>query len=399
MAMISGYTTIEGRSSGFYTLLGMLAFFVMLGAGAFLYIEHFGHGVTNMTNQVVWGLPHVFAISLLVMASGALNLASMSTVFGAKHYTQFRRFSAFLAIALLVGGLLVLVLDLGRPDRMLLTMLHMNFRSMFTWNVFLYSGFVIFCFLYLWAMMEHDRFAKMAGSAAFAWRLILTTGTGSIFGVIHAREVFHSAVTAPSFIAVSLSSGTAISIVLLVATYRYCQRDLDIKLLNGMRNMLIFFTLLVLYFLVVEKFSKGYSPAYYDVEKWLLTGPHSGLYWGGVVGFGVIAPLALLFHKELGRSVNGIVTASVLSVLGEMAFVGHVLLAGQSYPFLLIPGYEAKSDFLDGVVASYSPSLVEVMLGLGGVAVVGLIYVLGIRFFRLLPEKAVAPEGWNPWNP
>ncbi|NGZ28562.1 MAG: polysulfide reductase NrfD [Magnetococcales bacterium] len=397
--MISGFTTIEGRSPAYFTALGVLGFFVLMGAGAFFYVEHFGHGVTNMTNQVVWGLPHIFAISLLVMASGALNLASMSTVFGAKQYTQFRRFSAFLAIALLVGGLMVLVLDLGRPDRMLLTAIHMNFSSMFTWNVFLYSGFIFFCFLYLWSMMEHEKFTKLAGSTAFAWRLILTTGTGSIFGVIHAREVFHSAITAPTFIAVSLTSGTAMCIILLVATYTYTKRELDIKLLTGMRNMLTFFTLLVLYFLVVEKFSKGYSPAYYDVEKWLLTGPHSGLYWGGVVFAGIVGPLAFMFHSDLSRSVNGIVTAAVLSVVGEFAFVGHVLLAGQSYPFLLIPGYEAKSDFMDGVVASYTPSLVELMLGLGGVAVVGIIYLLGIRYFRLLPDKAVAPENWNPWNP
>ncbi|MBF0284982.1 MAG: polysulfide reductase NrfD [Magnetococcales bacterium] len=397
--MISKFTAIEGRSPGYFALLGLFGLLLALGAAAFLYVELQGHGVTNMTNQVIWGLPHIFAISLLVMASGALNLASMSTVFGAYHYKQFGRFSAFLAIALLSGGLAVLVLDLGRPDRMLLTMIHMNFSSMFTWNVFLYSGFLILCFLYLWSMFQHEKFTKIAGSAAFAWRLILTTGTGSIFGVIHAREVFHSAITAPTFIAVSLTSGTAVSVLLLLGVFRATGREFDQKLVQGLRNTLIFFTLLVLYLLIVEKFTKSYSPAFYEVESWILTGPYAWLYWGGVVGAGVLLPLAILFNRSLGNSPSGVVAASVVSIVGEFAFVSHVLLAGQSYPFNMFPGYRMSSPFLDGQTASYVPSFPEFFLGMGGVAIAALIFLVGIRFFRLLPEKAEAPESWHPWNP
>ncbi|MBF0588069.1 MAG: polysulfide reductase NrfD [Magnetococcales bacterium] len=397
--MIDNYRAIEGNSSSYFSLLALFGTFVAIGAGAFFYIEHNGHGVTNMTNQVVWGLPHVFAISLLVMASGALNLASMATVFGAKHYKQFRRFSAFLAIALLAGGLAVLVLDLGRPDRMLLTMIHMNFKSMFTWNVFLYSGFIVMCFLYLWTMMQHERFVKLAGSAAFGFRLILTTGTGSIFGVIAARDMFHSAITAPTFIAVSLSAGTALSLILLVVTFRSTGREMDIKLVHGLRNMLVFFTLLVAYLIVVEKFTSLYAPNTDDVAHYVLGGAHKMLYWGGVVVIGVLLPLLVLFMPASGNSVGGIVFASICSIAGEMAFIAHVLFAGQAYPFDMFPGYEITSVFLDGSVGVYWPSLVELLLGLGGMAITGLIYILGIKFFRLLPKKAVAPEGWAPWSP
>ncbi|MBF0160142.1 MAG: polysulfide reductase NrfD [Magnetococcales bacterium] len=397
--IISDYTTIEGRSKEYWQLVGGLGLLLLTGLLAFLIIEINGHSITNMTNQIIWGAPHVFAISLLVMASGALNLASMATVFGASHYKPFRRFSAFLAIALLCGGLAVLMLDLGRPDRLLLTVLHMNFRSMFTWNVFLYSGFVVLCFLYLWTMFEHEKWVKMAGSAAFAGRLILTTGTGSIFGVIHARELFHSAITAPTFIAVSLTSGTALCLLLLITTFHHTGRALDFKLIRGMRNMLTFFTLLVGYLFVVEKFTKFYSPAFYDVELWILTGPYSLLYWIGVIGCGIVAPLALLFHQQLGNSEKGIAWAAGLAIVGEVAFVAHILIAGQAYPLQLFPGYEVTSLFQDGQNGSYFPSIVEIMLGLGGVGIAGLIYLLGLRFFRLLPKQAAAPAGWEPWNP
>ena len=398
--MIDDFSTIDGRSSGFFKLLASLGGLLLLGAGAFVYIEVYGHGVTGMTNTVVWGLPHIVAISLLVMASGALNLGSMSTIFAVKQFKQFGRFSAFLAIALLVGGLAVLMLDLGRPDRMLLPMIYMNFRSMFTWNVFLYSGFMILCFLYLWSMFEHPRFTKLVGSAAFSWRVILTTGTGSIFGVIQAREVFHSAITAPTFVAFSLTSGTALSTLLLVSTFHLTGRTLDTRLVYSLRNTLIFFVTFVFYLLVVEKFTKLYSPASYDVEQWILGGSYAWLYWGGVVFVGILAPMGLLFHHTIGNQVSGIMIASGLVVVGLFAFVSFVLLAGQSYPFNMFPGYEMTSVFQDGHEGVYSPTLVELFLGLGGVGISGLIYLLGIRFFRMLPQKAVAPRGWDvAWHP
>ena len=99
-------------------------------------MEHQGHWVTGMSNAVVWGTPHVFAVFLIVAASGALNIASIGTVFGKPTYKPLGRLSGLLAVALLMGGLLVLVLDLGRPDRLIVAMTTYNFRSIFAWNIY-----------------------------------------------------------------------------------------------------------------------------------------------------------------------------------------------------------------------------------------------------------------------
>src|SRR3989338_3291878 len=117
-------------------------------------MEHNGHWVTGMTNQIVWGTPHVFAVFLIVAASGALNVASVSSVFNRPEYKPYARLSGLLAIALLVGGLTVLVLDLGRPDRLIVAMTNYNFKSIFAWNIFLYIGFLGVVVVYVWMMME-----------------------------------------------------------------------------------------------------------------------------------------------------------------------------------------------------------------------------------------------------
>jgi len=44
-----------------------------------------------MNNQIVWGTPHVFAVFLIVAASGALNTASIASVFGKTAYKPLAR--------------------------------------------------------------------------------------------------------------------------------------------------------------------------------------------------------------------------------------------------------------------------------------------------------------------
>ena len=148
MASIT-FREVEGSSPKYWMLLGFLGLFVLFGALAWNTMHHHGHVVTGMDNQIVWGLPHVFAVFLIVAASGALNVASIASVFNKPMYKPLAPLSAILSLALLLGGLLVLVLDLGRSDRLIVAMTNFNFKSMFTWNVFLYSGFFVLVGIYL----------------------------------------------------------------------------------------------------------------------------------------------------------------------------------------------------------------------------------------------------------
>ncbi|MCB1871150.1 MAG: polysulfide reductase NrfD, partial [Gammaproteobacteria bacterium] len=203
-------------------------------------MEHSGHWVTGMSNQVVWGLPHVFAIFLIVAASGALNVASIGSVFGGPLYKPLGRFSGLLAIGLLAGGLVVLLLDLGRPERLIVAITHYNFKSIFAWNIILYTGFFTIVGIYLWAMIDRkaQKFYQITGFAAFFWRLALTTGTGSIFGFLVAREAYDAAIMAPMFIIMSFSYGLAFFIITLMSAYWWASRELGSHRLEKLKNLL-----------------------------------------------------------------------------------------------------------------------------------------------------------------
>jgi molybdopterin-containing oxidoreductase family membrane subunit len=75
------YAEIKTSTPRYWGILVVLAVIALTGIAAAHYMDVNGHHVTGMNNQIVWGLPHVFAIFLIVAASGALNLASLGSVF------------------------------------------------------------------------------------------------------------------------------------------------------------------------------------------------------------------------------------------------------------------------------------------------------------------------------
>jgi molybdopterin-containing oxidoreductase family membrane subunit len=387
------YREIEGKSAGFYGLLGLLALLVGAGLAAAWTMEHHGHVITGMTNRIVWGMPHVFAVFLIVAASGALNVASVASVFGRELYKPLARLSGLLAVALLAGGLAVLVLDLGRPERLVVAMTHYNFKSIFAWNIFLYTGFFAVVALYLWTMFERrmNGYTARAGVLAFLWRLVLTTGTGSIFGFLVAREPYNSAILAPLFIVMSFAFGTAAFVLVLMAACRWSGRPLGDALLARLGSLLGIFAAAVLYFVAVQHLTNLYLARQLELERFLLVegGIYTALFWIGQVLIGGVVPLVLVFAVR-GRAALAAAAACVIA--GGLAQVYVIIIGGQAYPQQIFPGKDVSSSFFDGVVAAYAPSLPEVALGAGGVGIALALTVLGLKLLPFLPRSLADDE-------
>lgn len=375
---------------GFWVFIACVGAVLAAGLGAAHYMETHGHIVTGMNNQVVWGLPHVFAFFLIIAASGALNVASIASVFHESDYKPYSPLSVLLAIALLAGGLFVLVLDLGRPERFVVAVMNYNLGSVFTWNMWLYTGFFAIGSLYLWTLLERrfNRFTGAVGTLAFAWRITLTTATGSVLGFLVARAAYASAVVAPLFIALSLAWGLAAFCLAQAALERGRGRALPDAFARRIGRLLGIFVIVVLWLTVVYHATNLYWAKQTDFERFILVNgaPYAALFWLGFAGIGSLVPLALVFHPRLAGP-RSTVIASALVVAGALAFVYVFIVGGQAYPLEIFPGYAAKSDFGDGAIDAYAPSLPEVLLGLGGVAVAVLATAIGARVLPILPEK------------
>ncbi len=392
MATNTVFSEIKNSGFGFWAVLGFFGLLVLAGAGAFYYMEHHGHYVTGMNNQIVWGMPHVFAIFLIVAASGAANVATVGTVFGKKIYQPLGRLSAFLAATLLVGGLIVLLLDLGSIGHVIeMAYGYLNFKSIFAWNMILYTGFLAIIAVYLWTMMDRNKVAKKlykpTGIVNMLWRFMLTMGTGSIFGFLVARQYYDAAILAPLFIVASYVYGTAIYTLVLMATFKMTGRELGDAVLNRLRYSLAIFIALVLFLELVRHLTNLYATEHHGVESYILNGgPFSDLFWYGQIVLGSLVPMFLVWCRFLKNNRTALVTAAILAILGGFAQIYVILIGGQSYPLVLFPNSETSSTFSDGVYNAYSATLPEYLLGIGGVGLAICLLIIGMKIFRLLPN-------------
>jgi len=394
------YATLKTRSVSYWAVLLLSVVLVIIGGYCALTMEHAGHIITGMNNHVVWGLPHVFAVSLIVAASGALNGASLSSVFNQQHFKPVARMSVALSMSLLIGGLLVLVLDLGRPDRLIVAMTTYNFRSIFSWNIFLYTGFLIIGASYLWMMMESRfyRHTVVVGRVAFVWRIVLTTGTGCIFGFLVGRNALDSALLAPLFVALSLVMGTAVLVLFMTLLNRWHATLLSDQLLQSLQRLQVWFLLSLLYFSIVHHLTNLYATEHHAIERYTLAGDMSGMFWIGHVLIGVMLPMCLLLFRRIKLSaIHRLVISSLLALSGAMALLYVVIIGSQSTPQLLFPGKTVMaSRFGDAGFAAYQPSVWEWGLGGGGLALALLLCLALLRILPLLPEAQVHSDAPSP---
>ena len=318
-----------------------------------------------------------------------MNVASIGSVFGKADYKARAPLAGLLSIAMLAGGLTVLMLDLGRPDRIIVAATNYNITSVFAWNVALYSGMFALVVVYLWTMMERrmNPLSKPAGFAVFVWRFMLTTGTGLIFAFLVARQAYGSALLPPLFIVISFAWGMAVFHIAHAALYAWNGRVLDPAIMQRMKNLLSVFIIGALYLVAAYHLTNLYFAHQSAFERFILLDGDifPQLFWWGYGLFGNILPLLLIYLPGQGKTRN-VVAASLLVILGGFAFLYVFIIGGQAYPLSIFPGYQASSSFGDGQIASYYPSLYEFLLGFGGLAIAFLIISVGMRVLNFMPH-------------
>jgi molybdopterin-containing oxidoreductase family membrane subunit len=366
---------------------------VLTGAYCAYTMEHEGHHITGMNNSIVWGLPHVFAIALILTASGALNGATLSSVFGIKSYSPTARLSVVLSICLLIGGLIVLVLDLGRPDRLVIAMTTYNFRSIFSWNIFLYTGFVAVGVLYLATLLERSlqRYTTSVGALALFWRIVLTTGTGSIFGFLVGRSALDSAILAPLFIALSLVMGSALFalVISLVAQWQRQTSSGGDEIRRSLMRLLLWSVLAVLYFSAIHHVTNLYIAEHRQDEANVLQGAFALIFWVGHLVLIVVAVVLVFALRRQDTPMRALLWHLLCgaAIVACALMLYTVIIGSQNMPQLLFPDkIVTASSFGDAGIASYRPTRWEWGLGVGGVALS--LLMLGL-ILRVLPIAAI----------
>jgi len=397
------YSSIEGKSRGYYWLVVVLTALALSGLASFVISYIQGHQVFGGSNVIPWGMPIVFTIYLIGLSAGSLILSSLTYVFGQEQYKPIARMAVFLAIVLIFGAMLSIAVDLGRPEkfwRLFMFFYLNNMTSMFAINGILYGGYFVISLVYLGFILANQlRFTRITGVIAVCWAVLVHMGTGAIFGFIAAREAWVSPIKPFEFLAAALTSGLALLIVMVVLTLKATGRDVKKEMVISLGRMLSVFIIILLTLVFIDKLTHFYAPAR-EATVYMLAGHFSWIFWVFQIGMGAVIPLLILFNPRLNKTVRGVTLAGLSVVIGVFFERYYLVIPGAAYPMQIYPG---KIEGIWGALASFPITPTETLLSLGIIALLGLLFVLGLKYLELLPpiknsevseipEASAAPE-------
>ncbi|TKJ38508.1 hypothetical protein CEE37_12125 [candidate division LCP-89 bacterium B3_LCP] len=386
------FESIEGRSFEYRVTMIAFAALAITGLISTFYIINKGLWVTGMYSRVPWGLQIVMAVYYIGLSAGSLVISGLYGVFGKLEYKPFARIAVYLAMLFLIAGLLSILTDQGRMDRVFIQpFVHFNLQSMFSINPILYIGHILICVVYLWALFtERKKLTTVVATLAFGWAFCVHSGTGAIFG-FGARMLYESPLLPASFVAAAMASGTALMIIMIVGLFKLTNRRLDDELIVWLGRFLAICVIVVLYFIAVENSYRAYViELRHAAVYYLFGGIHSLLFWIGLILIGLVIPIVILFRKKTGKSVKWIVLASSLVIFGVLCERYVIVIPGLTHPPEIFPGMEITHSAIEEGIASYSISFLEVLQALGVFGVIGFMFGWGLRYMKLLPTEARA---------
>jgi Ni/Fe-hydrogenase subunit HybB-like protein len=386
------YSSTEGKSRSYTWLVALLVIVGLAGLISFGISYIVGHQVFGSNNLIPWGMPIVLAIYFIGLSAGSLILSSLTYVFGRQEYKPIARMAVFLAIVLIFGAMMSILIDLGRPEkfwRLFGFFISNNMTSMFAVNGILYGGYFAITLVYLgFIFANNPKYTKIMGIVAVCWAMLVHMGTGAIFGFVGARETWASPIKPLEFLSAALASGLALLILAVTFTLRFTKRPARKETVISLGRMLTMFIGILLVLITVDKLTHFYPPDR-EATVFMLFGHFAWIFWALQIGLVGVVPLIILLNPKTSKSVPAVCMAAASVVIGVFFERYYLVIPGAAYPMPYFPG---EIQGMWGATGSFVVSPVEVVLSVGIMAVVALVYVLGLRYLEVLPPREVTEE-------
>ena len=286
--------------------------------------------------HISWGIPVAFDLFLAGLGAGALLLAVAADLFGPKRYQKIMRTGAIIAPWPVILGVILLVIDLGRPLRFwefLLKkgpgVLMFNPTSVMSIGVWLLTIFVILSLVYLvlclvsWIFAWGAKLRQMVGVVASCFALLVTVYTGVLLAAT--PNPLWNTVLLPAVFSVSaLSTGIAAVVFVLALGHLYKRSvkvDPFVPELEKINSRVIGLLLLIIILFVLAGI--GSAPM-----RMIIGSGFGFLWWIGIVGLGLIVPLLFGLKGKTNKPQASLVV-SALVLLGGFLLRYVILIGGQ----------------------------------------------------------------------
>ena len=376
--------TRGGRA--YYAWLGVLGFFILIGALAYAHQYSQGLIATNMRDQVSWAF-YVGNFTFLVgVAAAAVMLVIPAYVYNWPPIKEVVILGELLAISAITMCLLFILVDMGRPDRFLhiLPMLGSpNWpRSMLTWDALVLNGYlalnltVIVHILYKGYHGQHYNKAIVVPLVLLSIPAAVSihTVTAFLYNGMASRPFWNASILAPRFLTSAFCSGPAVMIILFQVLRKTTKISVSDEAINKIAELMSYAMFINLFLLGAEIFKE-----YYSATEHLL---YTQYLWSGIGEHKSLVPFAWL-----ALACNSISFLLFLIPKTRKSFIGlnlgAILIWAGCYiekgMALVIPGM--VPDTL-GEIYEYTPTATEWSIAMG-------IFGVGFLVFTVLVKIAV----------
>jgi Ni/Fe-hydrogenase subunit HybB-like protein len=366
-------------SRGYWLWLAALTAVVALGAGLFVNQLQQGLGVTGMGRDTPWGIYITQTAFMVGIAASAVMVVLPYYLHDYKAFGAITLLGEFVAIpAVIVSGLFIVV-DLGRPDRLVNLFLHPSPRSPIFWDAVALTGYLLLNLVIAWtAMRSHvqrvppPRWIRPLIYLSIPWAVTIHTFTAFLFSGLAARPFWMTAILAPRFLASAFASGPALLILLVLLLERLGPVRVPQAALQKLAQIATYALLINLFFLGMEVFTVFYSgmPHHQLAFEYLYIGVHGKtrlvpFAWSSLAL--CLAAITILLIPRLRHQTRWLAAACGMIIVGLWIDKGFCLV---------LAGYVPTP--LDKIV-QYTPTAVELLLSLS-------IYALGALLFTVLAK-------------
>jgi len=408
--MQSALDAVE-RSPRLVIWIAILSALILLAAYALLASLITSMEILEFSVKIPWATMIATYIFLVAIGSGLCIINALGSVFGMQRYEMMTRRMAFLSLTTILFGMLCIVLHLGHPERMpIYNAISPNFRSAISWMGLLYSVYMAVVGVELWllnrgdlviraersegwtkkilqlltleklrgsrfgAVLEDPRLPRLIALLAFVSGASALSMLGSVFAHTESRLLWYGPYYPVYFLVSAIFSGYAFLLAVTIITYRVKNDGIfpGLKAVIFEMAQALAVVLAVGFLLMIFRLAAGLlEPATRAPSMLLLNGPFRLGFWGFEVGLMTVIPIFILVWAAEAKSLNGVLTGSIICLIGTFVMRYEFVVAGQVYP-----------NIPQGL-PSYWPTIMEVFLIIGVFGAFLLTYTLGEKFLSL----------------
>ena len=243
---------------------------------------------------VLWGWEVSAYILTKAIAAGAFLIPIIGGYFSYAVNQELKQIGAVIAMIFLGLTGILLIMDLGRPDRFLYVLFRPQFKSWLSRGAYIITiyGGLLSAWL-LASFTGYSEVLKFIEPLGIIFGLLTAIYTAFLFAQAKGRDFWQSPMLGLHMILHSLMSGLS---VFLIAHF-------FLKINVGLTSLLVFMTIAALAFhlitLAIELTTTHSTEAAHKVVTMITKGEYSTLFWFGMIFFGNVVPILLLFAGKL----------------------------------------------------------------------------------------------------